>query len=269
MNQSYVKCCQKGTLVTGIHKVAILAATVLVILYSVRYRYSYTTFCKKRKDKEVDLEFVEYTPSDLELKWWEQREAYASDPSRICADLEMYSAYLSSWIDSIGRRDTSQERVFSHLLYRKGDGEEYRRVIEPLVGHFRHPFALEHCKPSSVTAVNVEDRSYIAFGGLDDLDQAVYPGRKYLFDLGTADFATSLSYLISTYAKINISFDRIWAWEAQSRPQYWQSVPSDVQGRLHFYNQGISADVNSSSHPLQILESIYMPGDYVVCYFVE
>lgn len=269
MNQSNRKYRQEDTPVTGVRIVVIVTATVLMILYGAKYGYPYTEFCKKRNDEVVALEFVEYIPSDLELKWWEQREAYASDPSRICEDLEMYSTYLFSWINSTGRRGTSQDGVFSHLLYRKGDGEEYRRVIEPIVGHFRHPFGLEHCKPSSAPAVDVQDRSYIAFGGLDDLDQAVYPGKKYLFDLGTADFASSLSYLISTYDKINISFDRIWAWEAQSRPQYWQAVPSDVQGRLHFYNQGISADVHSSSHPLQILESIYMPGDYVVCYFVE
>jgi len=210
------------------------------------------------------LVFVKYIPSEMEQDWWHQRQIYQADPSKICQDLDKYSDKVSRWISSTQDNDIPDQSVFSKLQYRKNNGEKVLRMIEPLVGHFRHPFALPHCKPASKPAVNVQDRSYIAFGGMHKLDKSVYPGKKYLFDLGTADFATSIGYFISTYQGLGIDFDRIWAWEAGPRPDYWKSVPAEIQARLHFYNYPISSDTQLPSHPLEILKSIYIPGDYIV-----
>ncbi|KAI8107450.1 hypothetical protein M9435_002479 [Picochlorum sp. BPE23] len=219
--------------------------------------------------------FINYTPSILEEAWYRNKGLYIDNASRICSDLDTHAQELASWVSfntNHLKNNTYDEKlwsgvddVFSKFVYEKSNGETFTRIIEPLVGHFRHPYALPHCKPMNAEAVNVQDRSYVAFGGLKPLDNDVFfSGKHYLFDLGTADFPTSLGYLIATYAKIGVEFDRIWAWESTPRPKYWDSVPSEVQGKLHFYNKGISSDIDAQSHPLQILSKFYQPGDYVV-----
>ena len=243
---------------------AIVAATILFSWKSEQNLWVSRSQQVFSDPKLNSLEFVKYIPSELEQDWWDKKELYQADPSKICQDLASHSEMLSLWISTIKDKTIPKESVFSTLEYRKESGEIVSRMIEPLVGHFRHPFALEHCKPASISAVDVQDRSYIAFGGLPGLNKSVYPGKRYLFDLGTADFATSIGYFISIYRSLGIDFDRIWAWEAGPRPNYWKSVPAEVQARLHFYNYPISSDTQSPSHPLEILKSIYMPGDYIV-----
>eukprot|EP00889_Picochlorum_renovo_P001305 jgi/Picre1/28335/NNA_003741.t1 len=175
---------------------------------------------------------------------------------------------MRSWISFLdhGDHDNGDDfdsDIFSQLVFEDKNGNEHRKIIEPLIGHFRHPFALPNCKPEG-NAVQTQDRSYIAFGGACRVDDSIYPGKRYLFDLGTAAFSTSLQYFISRYSGLGIEFDSIWAWEAEQMPNYWDSVPHDVQGKLHFYNQAISSDLTSPSHPLKILKTVYQPGDFVV-----
>ncbi|KAI8100260.1 hypothetical protein M9435_006745 [Picochlorum sp. BPE23] len=256
--------CQRPKLAVIIIAMIVVASTYLLQDNSWHDLYLHDRANRFPLAKASSLEFVKYIPSELEQDWWHQRQIYQANPSRICQDLDKYSDKVSRWISSTQDNDIPDQSVFSKLQYRKNNGEKVLRMIEPLVGHFRHPFALQHCKPAAKPAVDAQDRSYIAFGGLQELDKNVYPGKKYLFDLGTADFATSIGYFISTYHSLGIDFDRIWAWEAGPKPDYWKSVPDEVQGRLHFYNYPISSDTQSPSHPLEILKSIYMPGDYIV-----
>jgi hypothetical protein len=200
---------------------------------------------------------------------------FEADPSKICQALEEQADALSLWVTITGSKsepnplfrpdNATKDAIFSKLLYvTQQSNKKHVRVIEPLVGHMRHPYALPHCKPDKINAVHVQDRSYIAFAGMKSWEQDLFPGKKYLFDLGTADFETSLAYIIAQYEELGIHFDRIWAWEVVARPEYWDTVRDDVQWKLHFYNKPVSSDVKSSSHPLQILKSIYQPGDFAV-----
>lgn len=212
------------------------------------------------------LQFIHYVPSALEEAWYEKRSTYDSDPSKICEDLQAYEKDLKSWIAYTSNATESKipDGIFSKAVFKTSGQKEYTRLIEPLVGHFRHPFALPHCKPEGIDAVDVQDRSYIAFAGNERLKQSVFPGKRYLFDMGTATFGTSLGYIISKFSQFDVQFDRIWAWEANAMSKYWESVPDTVQGKLHFYNYPISSSVTSPSHPLQILKQQYQVGDYVV-----
>eukprot|EP00890_Picochlorum_soloecismus_P004060 jgi/Picsp_1/4655/NSC_02025-R1_protein len=222
-----------------------------------------------------ELKFVEYVPSVLEQKWFQDRNMYGADPSKICQALAEQADALSLWVSITGNTSPSgslfgpynatQDELFSKLVYVSPQtNKKHVRVIEPLVGHLRHPYALPHCKPDRPDAVHVQDRSYIAFAGLTSWEPHLYPGKKYLFDLGTADFETSLKYMIGQYEGMGIHFDRIWAWEVTAKPAYWDTVTENIQGKLHFYNKPVSADVKSPAHPLQILKSIYKAGDYAV-----
>lgn len=222
-----------------------------------------------------ELKFIEYIPSTLEQKWFDDRHVFESDPSTICQALEEQADALSLWVsitsnasksNTLYRPDnTTKDDVFSKVVYMSQQTHmKHVRVIEPLVGHLRHPYALPHCKPARVDAVHVQDRSYIAFAGIDSWEPHLYPGNKYLFDLGTADYETSLAYIIAQYEDLGIDFDRIWAWEVDKKPTYWDTVSELVQGKLHFYNKPVSSDVKSPSHPLQILKSIYRAGDFAV-----
>ena len=226
-------------------------------------------------EKLDTLRFIEYIPSVLEQKWFYDRKMFEDDPSKICQALEEQADALSLWVAITGSKtepsplfrpdNTTKDAIFSKLVYvTQQSNKKHVRVIEPLVGHMRHPYALPHCRPDKSIAVNVQDRSYIAFAGMKSWEKDLFPGKKYLFDLGTADFETSLAYIIAQYEELGIHFDRIWAWEVDVKPQYWNNVTDDVQGKLHFYNKPVSSDVKSSSHPLQILKSIYQPGDFVV-----
>lgn len=221
------------------------------------------------------LKFIEYIPSVLEEEWFDNRNAFESDPSKICEGLEEHAGALSVWASTTGRKsgprtiflpdNTTKDDVFSKLVYiTEQNSKKHVRVMEPLVGHLRHPYALPHCKPEKAIAVNVQDRSYIAFAGMSSWEPNLYPGKKYLFDLGTADYETSLAYIIAQYENLGIYFDRIWAWEVTAKPKYWDTVTDIVQGKLHFYNKPVSSDVKSPAHPLQILKSIYQAGDFVV-----
>jgi hypothetical protein len=222
-----------------------------------------------------DTKFLEYIPSILEDKWYQQREIFEAEPSRICQALEDEADALILWVASLSSKsdqkalfqhnNTTKDLVFSKLVYFSQDSDKkHVRVIEPLVGHLRHPFALPHCKPGALDAVDVQDRSYIAFAGKNSWDSSLFPGKKYLFDLGTSDFQTSLAYIIAQYGNLGIQFDRIWAWEAETKPEYWKTVSESIQGNLHFYNTPVSSNVKSMAHPLQILKNVYEIGDFVV-----
>ena len=257
--------------------VPLLVALVLVLTAAiVTQKQGINIMPVVMKEEHVDeLEFFEYIPSVLEQKWFRDRDAFEADPSKICQALEEQADALSLWVSITGNRsppsssfsadNAQKDAIFPKLVYiSPHTNKKHVRVIEPLVGHLRHPYALPHCKPEGLDAVNVQDRSYIAFAGLHSWEPHLYPGKKYLFDLGTADFETSLKYMIAQYEGLGIQFDRIWAWEVTSKPKYWDTVTDNVQGKLHFYNKPVSSDVKSPAHPLQILKSIYQAGDFVV-----
>ena len=41
-------------------------------------------------------------------------------------------------------------------------------------------------------------------------------------------------------------------------------MPDVFKGRVHFYNTAFVADISNASHPLNIMRSLYKPGDMFV-----
>ena len=218
-------------------------------------------------------EFVAYIPSNFEEEWFAKREEYQKKPESACDDFKQRSEDIALWLspqNSLAKEENvgalvRPERVMSKFLFRQTN-KMYIRRIEPLVGQFRHPYALQACKPSRAKPVGIQDRSYISFVGLHDQYDlnSLFPGKKHLFDLGTAEFPTSLGFLVPKFASHGIVFDHIWAWEAKNMTHYWDLVPPELERKMHFYHHPVSSEVQSPAHPLQIIKAEVKPGDYVV-----
>ncbi|KAL4542533.1 hypothetical protein Ndes2526B_g04003 [Nannochloris sp. 'desiccata'] len=138
-------------------------------------------------------------------------------------------------------------------------------AIEPLVGYFRHPYAISQCTPQGQNTVHVLDLSYLVFRGMSlDAFNALYPGRKYLIDLGINGPNRSLLWFQERYNKMGIEFDEVWGWEKRELdPQsFWRYVPSSIYSKLHFMN--VAVDLNfDERHPLEVIRNLYKDGDYV------
>lgn len=109
--------------------------------------------------------------------------------------------------------------------------------IEPLVGLLRHPFAKPACVPAGRAGTSVQDRGYLVLLGSDPaFVKARYPGRRYMFDAGTAAFNSSLAWLTAAYARKGIHFDENFAWEVKDEVAdgYWKTVPRHDAKRIHF-----------------------------------
>ena len=148
-----------------------------------------------------------------------------------------------------------------------GRGVVVEEYIEPLVGHMRHPLALQACVPPGGHVVGIQDRNYLMLLGDDCAAvRARHPGRAILVDAGTNKYASSLGYFVPAYEAAGIHFDVIYAWEATpaNASQYWASVPADVKPRLHFYNAPVTPQPGSAMNPVDWIRDLYQPGDYIV-----
>jgi hypothetical protein len=236
--------------------------------------------------------FLGYTPSLLEQDWAHHIDEYQKDP---CKPLLMeYDAgalslllRLVEEIPHITTRDdmmlmkhnTSQHEVLSAFSYsitvpsssntsKKEEEEEekgaiFYSYIEPLFGYFRHPFALSCLQPHR----DVLDPSYLIYRGISrDVFDIIYPGRKYLFDLGINGPNRSVEWLDEAYAKNGITFDEIWGWDQNlyNPLDFWSHISSpSLYTKLHLINVPVSINVSDPHHPFQIIKSIFRPGDYI------
>lgn len=139
--------------------------------------------------------------------------------------------------------------------------------MEPLVGDFRHPHAIPDCAKFFTNTAPPEDRSYLLINGMNPTSfRKQYPGKLYLFDLGTSRYSTGLQWFTNTYKTRGIVFDDIWAWEVKELTpiEYWKEVPAEYFGSLHFYNIPAIADPEDERNPLAIIRKKFKPGDFVV-----
>ena len=94
--------------------------------------------------------------------------------------------------------------------------------------------------------------------------------RALLFDAGAAGFSqgdySSTRWFLERYAAAGINFDHIYAWEYQPRPGYefYTGMSPDIIGRFSFYNFGVSAELNATTNPIEIIKRVARPGDFVV-----
>ena len=225
--------------------------------------------------KSCKWEFERYTPSLWELQYLQLAPEIKNKPDIICEiltsafeDCNVWVTFTAGWPSII----PPPSRIFSHFTLNNTCSEETIKIfIEPLVANFRHPHAIPQCKPPAAKIVHPEDRSYILVNGMSSNEfAAAYPGKRYLFDLGTNMYPTGLSWFINAYKKHGIVFDEIWAWELKkyAPTTYWTGVERTIAPKLHFYNVPVSSNISDPFNPLNIVREIFSPGDYVVSHFV-
>jgi hypothetical protein len=178
------------------------------------------------------MKFTGYHPSPWEQHWFKERQHLQSHPADICARLAEAGEQANAWITTVansGQRNSpplKQDTVFSYFTYYDECLHVERRAyIEPLVGNFRHPAAIPSCPQLTGPPEHIESRDYVLLHGVDQPTSiAMYPGKKYLFDLGTSWFETSLAWFIDGYAAKGITFDEVWAWEVRPLEpnDYWK-----------------------------------------------
>lgn len=181
------------------------------------------TLCRPRR------EFVKYLPSKWEKSWYDGRAQFAGYDLAVCEVFEKEGSNAEKWISAVqnGEEEAYQDpSIFSRFVYRDScTGQEHLSSIEPLVGNFRHPYAIPECKPPETEIVHIEDRNYILTVGMNSSDFCtLYPGKKYFFDMGTAMYPTSLGWFVPHFAQKGVLFDEIWAWEKKlfDPEEYWK-----------------------------------------------
>lgn len=217
------------------------------------------------------LEFLKYVPSSWESEWIRNAKALQSN---ICGKMGEQRELGREWLSNLAAdsRDIQQppdHKVLSSYQYRNvcsDSGTPVHFPIEPTVGLLRHPFAYPCAREpeSQQLQVDVQDRDYLLLAHPDYVSS--FPGRRMLFDLGSGNsFSSSLQWFVERYQDHAVSWDEIWAWDIKEiEPQeYWQGVPDEVYGKLHFYNT-YASDKHGPPSPLGILQDRFRPGDFVV-----
>lgn len=236
--------------------------------------------------------FKKYFPSRWEQEWLRNRVDWQDIICRTMLQPE-HASRSKQWIDDVARffpenvhdpphyeslrgmkDDVWSTFVYEDICARMTNHsvpKEVEVLIEPLAGIMRHPFSNESrlsCLPPGVKGADgLEDKSYLMINAMEaPAFQHMYPGRRYLFDMGTSMFTTSLKWMLGMYRRFGISFDRVWGWEVDGIDQqkYWETVDVDVYGKLTLYNIPVSADMSDKGHPFNLLRQVYRPGDFVV-----
>jgi hypothetical protein len=123
--------------------------------------------------------------------------------------------------------------------------------------------SLKHVSPQRVS--NLSDAG--AFSG------PAHPPRAILFDLGATRWdpvrVTGLRWTVENYARFDINFDAIHAWEASptSTEAFFGPMPVQLAARTHFYNVPVSrpgAVGAGVANALAVLLSVARPEDFVV-----
>ncbi|KAI9033093.1 hypothetical protein DFJ74DRAFT_701250 [Hyaloraphidium curvatum] len=143
-------------------------------------------------------------------------------------------------------RDVAEHPLLSKLVYASPDGE-VSALIEPLVGHLRHP---SHCLGEKALLLNT---SYLLF----DRRVAPPPGDPpgppppravVYFDLGATTYpapdappekwGTSQGFFPAAYARLGLPFSSMTLWDAtEYKPaDIFRHVPSNLLGGYAYFN---------------------------------
>ena len=218
------------------------------------------------------LKFQEYLPSSWEAKWLQKA---STRQDAICSTLDQESNKSQLWLQGIAHpdlmpsyqsklREDHTDAVWSSFKYHDICSAKKKFVfvpIEPVVGLLRNPFAAP-CNQGN-DPLDVEDRNFVLLATPQLLND--FPGRKFLFDLGTGkSFQSSLLWFVENYEKRGIMFDEIWAWEADetSSHNYWKTVPDEIVAKLHFYNT-FASDQTGPATPLGMIQRHFREGDFI------
>ncbi|KAJ8612234.1 hypothetical protein CTAYLR_002944 [Chrysophaeum taylorii] len=207
-----------------------------------------------------------YRPSPWEREWVEaigDRESDDLEWLPGCEAMRRDEPKARRWLDWAAAPSGADAPTDVFSSWTRGDFTV--GIIEPLVGHLRHPFF--HCvgdKRDTFDLMFSKDYLILATA------RAVRPGAsKFFFDAGASNAYDNCwwgctKWFVDAYRARGIDFDRILLWEATpADPKaYWASVPPDVKPKLQYFNVPLnSAPPDNLWHHLRALAK---PDDFVV-----
>ena len=243
-----------------------------------------------------------YHPADYEVYWKKLSVEVSEDRTKIwrkgCQVVRRQKKQINDWLQVAESRTSSKIKSRRRLKYKSfafkpemigfnKSALSYYSVtkmcqdglntilaevpIEPLIGFLRHP--LFHCF-ANYPHMKV-NKGYL----IPMLSNEVYPqiklqkryATKFFFDLGASLYNTgfggaSQQWFVETYESHGLEFDRILAWEAKliAQKEIFKRVPSNVMGKLQYFNVPAETDIKASGNPLRILKEITHKDDFVV-----
>ena len=163
-----------------------------------------------------------------------------------------------------------------HSVFNRCTGVEIARVpIEPLVGFLRNPdFMRIYCLVDSKAFLFITDKHYLMpmhRCELQPRDAGTRAPRFLMFDLGASLWKSgpggaSQEWFIQTYGTLNITFDRIFAWEAtpHTPEEIYKDVPQAMRRVLTYHNVPVDPAPGATHNPLRLLKEEAGPDDFVV-----
>mmetsp|Transcript_16953 Transcript_16953/g.25498 ORF Transcript_16953/g.25498 Transcript_16953/m.25498 type:complete len:538 (-) Transcript_16953:94-1707(-) len=139
-------------------------------------------------------------------------------------------------------------------------------VVEPLVGHLRHPFF--HCiGPLKDTVELMFSTAYLLLANVSTTPWT----NSFFFDAGASSAYNNCwwgctKWFIDEYERRGLRFDRILLWEARSdinHSHYWSTVPAELRPRMSYYNVPLSANMGHHHHLWTTLKALVKPDDFV------
>eukprot|EP00913_Durusdinium_trenchii_P020975 g19709.t2 len=211
---------------------------------------------------------VDYVSSSLENSWLTE-----SHHQQICAFAQTQSKATNLWLNYShaifkpnGRAprapSTEEAQVLSYFL----DGATgEKRFIEPLQGVARSPrlCALPDDKTLADLSEALFDTRYLI---TENFCEGELPKSSKYYDLGAAsnggagaswkiDYASAASFasiplFTSLYRDRCVTFDAIYAWEAEpAAKDWWEPVPDEERAKIRFYNAPVEETVNPGNRP--------------------
>eukprot|EP01097_Dermamoeba_algensis_P008656 TRINITY_DN5853_c0_g4_i2.p1 TRINITY_DN5853_c0_g4~~TRINITY_DN5853_c0_g4_i2.p1 ORF type:complete len:366 (-),score=81.39 TRINITY_DN5853_c0_g4_i2:80-1177(-) len=231
--------------------------------------------------EECTLQFKQYIPSQLELKWMENVVAWQDTPKSFCVAQEQFKAEIDVWLRVIQKLSytpngtlpetdpdyKASEEIFSKFIYKKtcGSNPETLEVkwIEPLALSLRDPRHNWDCGGRQYEY----SRAYIL---LDSITGRTGGQTNLLLDLGASTFSQGLGgasqqYFYEKYKARGIKFNRILLWEGTtvSDPQLTNEVPADWYPYYQYYNVLAPCGKTDLKNPLNMLKVLVTPEDFV------
>lgn len=234
---------------------------------------------------------MEYIPSKVELVWKSNIREWQNDYCatvktmestlfNLTAAVRATNTMLDSHTSTLEVPDASQVDTLHNItcpsafiskfvvdINCAGQRYKFTEAIEPIVAALRHPLS-----PCQTPDSYLLSRDYIILMSAHRFHLHHRVSRKLYFDLGASSYAdgaggASQKYFIEAYKKRGITFDRILLWEANtgiSMPKLLSEVPAHLLKSYQYFNIPASSDPNSPSNPLNILQEIAKPCDFVI-----
>lgn len=207
-----------------------------------------------------------YEPSPWERDWASSIEARESDDvdwTAGCDAMRRAERDSRRWLDWISSpRGPAPRDVFSGWTCPPGHAPP--TVVEPLVGHLRHP--LFHCVgPRKDTFDLMFSKDYLVLATAADVRRG---SRAFFFDAGASVAYDNCwwgctKWFVDAYAARGINFDRILLWEAADvdHAAYWRSVPPSLKPRMQYFNTPLTLD--EADDLWSTLVALAQPSDFV------